>query len=263
MTDDPVLVETKDGVAWIRFNRPQQMNALSPEVAAGFIAAIEQVERDDAARVVVITGSGSAFSAGGDLKTFRERIRAREHDLLLAGLHRMKGVLRRMETSRRPYIAAVNGVAVAGGLEVILCCDMVFAAESARIGDGHLKFGVVPGSGSTVRLPRKLPRNIANRLLLTGELVSAQQMMAWGLVNEVVPDADLERRVSEAARRIACLSPCGLATVKKMIATTFEQPLDMALKTEIAGFEAHCHTKDFLEGLTAFAEKREPQFTGR
>jgi enoyl-CoA hydratase/carnithine racemase len=263
MMDDSVRVEIEHGVAWVRFNRPEQMNAFSPEVAAGFVAAIEQVERDDTARVVVITGSGRAFSAGGDLKTFRQRVKAREHDLLLASLHRMKGILRRIETSRRPYIAAVNGVAIAGGLEVILCCDIVFAAESARIGDGHLKFGVVPGSGSTVRLPRKLPRNIANRLLLTGELVSAQQMMAWGLVNEVVPDADLEHYVAEAARRIARLSPAGLACVKKMIATTLEQPLDIALKTEIAGFEAHCHTQDFLEGITAFAEKREPQFTGR
>jgi enoyl-CoA hydratase len=263
MADDAVLVEQKDGVVWVRLNRPQQRNAFTHEIFAGFVAAIETIEREDRAKVVVITGSGRAFSAGGDLKNFRERLSNDERHLIVANLHRMRDVLRRIETSRRPYIAAVNGVAVAGGLEVILCCDLVFAAESARIGDGHLKFGVVPGSGSSVRLPRKLPRNIANRLLLTGELVSAQQMLDWGLVNEVVPDDDLERHTAEVAGRIARLSPSGLAWIKHMIAAGLEQPAETAPRNEIAAFEAYSHSADFLEGLTAFAEKREPKFTGK
>jgi enoyl-CoA hydratase len=263
MADDAVLIEQKDGVVWVRLNGPQQRNAFTPEIFTGFIAAIETIEREDAATVVVITGSGRAFSAGGDLKNFRERLSSGERHLIIANLHRMKDALRRIETSRRPYIAAVNGVAVAGGLEVILCCDLVFAAESARIGDGHLNFGVVPGSGSSVRLPRKLPRNIANRLLLTGELVSARQMLEWGLVNEVVADDDLERYTAEVADRIAHLSPAGLSWIKHMIATGLEQPVETALRNEIAAFEAYSHSSDFLEGLTAFAEKRTPKFTGR
>jgi enoyl-CoA hydratase len=263
MAGDAVIVEQDDDVVWVRLNRPDEMNAFTPEIFAGFIVAIEAIERSDVARVVVITGSGRAFSTGGDLKTFRERVTGNERNLLLANLRRMKGVLRRIETSRRPYIAAVNGVAVAGGLEVILCCDMVFAAESARIGDGHLKFGVVPGSGSSVRLPRKLPRNIANRLLLTGEIVSARQMMDWGLVNEVVADADLERHTAEAAHRLACLSATGLAWIKQMTAAGLEQPLETALRNEITAFEAYSHCPDFLEGLLAFCEKREPKFGGR
>jgi enoyl-CoA hydratase/carnithine racemase len=263
MTDDPVLIDQDGEVVWVRLNRPAQMNALSPEVSAGFVAAIERIEHEDAARVVVITGTGRAFSAGGDLKTFRKCVAGGEHNLILAGLRRMKGILRRIETSRRPYIAAVNGVAIAGGLELILCCDLVFAAETAKIGDGHLKFGVVPGAGSTVRLPRKLPRNIANRLLLTGELVSARQMMEWGLVNEVLPDEDLASYTSEFAHRIARLSPVGLGWIKQMIANGLEQPIDGALRNEIVAFEAHSHSADFLEGLKAFAEKRQPRFTGR
>ncbi|MGP0061262.1 MAG: enoyl-CoA hydratase/isomerase family protein [Beijerinckiaceae bacterium] len=263
MANDPVLVDQDGGVAWVRFNRPEQMNALSPEVSAGFVAAIERIEQEDSARVVVITGTGRVFSAGGDLKTFRKRVAAGEYNLILAGLHRMKGVLRRVETSRRPYIAAVNGVAIAGGLEIILCCDLVFAAETATIGDGHLKFGVVPGAGSSVRLSRRLPRNIANRLLLTGDLLPARQLMEWGLVNEVLPEKDLVRYTSEFAQRMSRLSPVGLGRIKQMIANGAEQPIDTALRNEIVAFEAHCHSADFAEGLAAFAEKREPRFTGR
>ena len=263
MADDAVLTEQVGDVCWVRFNRPERMNAFSPEISAGFAAAIEHIEREDLARVVVITGNGRAFSAGGDLKTFCARVKADEHRLILASLRRMKSVLRRMETSRRPYIAAVNGVAIAGGLEVILCCDLVFAAESAKIGDGHLKYGVVPGAGSSVRLPRKLPRNVANRLLLTGELASARQMMEWGLVNEVLPDEDLIGYATEVANRIARLSPVGIGWIKHMITTGVEQPVDVALRNEIAAFEAHCHSADFLEGVSAFSEKRAPRFSGR
>lgn len=263
MRDDPVSIETRRGVATVRLNRPDQINALSPDVVDGLAAAIETVEADESVRVVVLTGSGSAFSAGGDLKEFRARIAAGEQHIIVEGLHRMMNLLRRIETSGRPYVAAVNGVAVAGGLELILCCDLVFAAESAKLGDGHLKFGVVPGAGSSVRLPRKVPRNVANRLLLTGELVSAAQMQAWGLVNEVVPDADLVGFTADYAARIACLSPQGLACIKNMIGSGLEQSIDVALTNEISAFDTYSRCADFLEGVTAFAERRAPRFTGR
>lgn len=262
MSDEFVLLDYQGTTAWVRLNRPEQMNAMSDGLIAGLETALDRIDADDRARVVVITGSGRAFSAGGDLKGFREKITAGEQRAFALSLHRSRTIFKRLEETSRPVMAAVNGVAVAGGLELILCCDIVIAAESAKIGDGHLKFGVIPGSGSSVRLPRKLPLNIANRLLLTGELVPAAQMAAWGLVNEVVPDDKLVETVSALAERIGKLSPLGLAWIKQLIATGLSQPLDQALKSEIAGFEAYSHSADFLEGLTAFSEKREPNFKG-
>ncbi|MBD5635164.1 MAG: enoyl-CoA hydratase/isomerase family protein [Candidatus Eremiobacteraeota bacterium] len=263
MTGDAVLLEYRDAVAWIRLNRPERMNALSHDLMSELHASLDQIDRDGHARVIVITGNGRAFCAGGDLEEFRAHVAAGRQRTLADDLRTGMQTFCRIEDSARPVIAAVNGVAVAGGLEIILCCDIVIAAQSARLGDGHLRYGVVPGGGSSVRLPRKVPRNVANRLLMTGELATAQQMFAWGLVNEVVPDAELESATTDIANRIAALSPVGLACVKRMIAVGADRPLDAALRDEIDAFESYSHRSDFLEGLQAFSEKRAPTFTGR
>ncbi len=263
MSTDPVLSWVEDGVAWIKLNRPDQLNALSAEVISGLVAALDAVEHDDAVRVVVITGEGRAFSAGGDLKEFLKRLEGGEHRAFARQLRRAMDTFLRIEQMPKPVIAAVNGVTVAGGLELMLCCDIVIAADVAVIGDGHLKYGVLPGSGSSVRLPRKLPVNIAKRLLLTGELVPAAQLMQWGLINEVVPASDLEATVSALARDMAKLSPLGLAWIKQLVADGLEQPLEAALRSEITTFEAYSRSADFLEGMRAFAEKRQPRFSGR
>jgi enoyl-CoA hydratase/carnithine racemase len=263
LRNGPVLLEYVESVAWIRLNRPDHMNAMSADLVDALDSTLDEIDREGLARVLVITGNGPAFSAGGDLKAFLAQISAGEQHGLASGLRGMKRVLLRIEASSRPVIAAVNGVAIAGGLELILCCDIVLAAESAKLGDGHLRFGVVPGGGSSVRLPRKLPRNVANRLLLTGELVTAKQMAEWGLVNEVVPDDELERAASDLANRIASLSPAGLQSIKKSIANGADLPLERALEDEIEAFEAYSYSADFREGLAAFSEKRKPRFLGR
>lgn len=262
MSKDPVSVHVENAVAWIKLNRPDQLNALSPEVISGLVTALDTIERDEGVRVVVITGEGRAFSAGGDLKGFLKRLESGEYREFAQQLRRSMDIFLRIERMPKPVIAAVNGVAVAGGLELILCCDIVIAADTA-LGDGHLKYGVLPGSGSSVRLPRKLPVNIAKRLLLTGELVPAAQLMQWGLVNEVVPVSDLQDTVSALAQQMARLSPLGLAWVKELVADGLEQPLDAALRSEITTFEAYIRSSDFLEGMKAFSEKRQPRFTGK
>jgi enoyl-CoA hydratase/carnithine racemase len=263
VSKDPVIVHVENAVAWIKLNRPDQLNALSPEVISGLVTALDTIERDEGVRVVVITGEGRAFSAGGDLKGFLKRLESGEYREFAQQLRRSMDIFLRIERMPKPVIAAVNGVAVAGGLELILCCDIVIAADTALIGDGHLKYGVLPGSGSSVRLPRKLPVNIAKRLLLTGELVPAAQLMQWGLVNEVVPVSDLQDTVSALAQQMARLSPLGLAWVKELVADGLEQPLDAALRSEITTFEAYIRSSDFLEGMKAFSEKRQPRFTGK
>lgn len=263
METSAVVTSVEGPVAWIRLNRPDAMNALSPEVTAGLEKAIGQVERDETVRCAVITGEGRAFSAGGDLKGFRASVEAKAHNSFVANLHHFRGVFRSIEQSRLPFIAAVNGFAVAGGLELLLCCDIVLAAESAQIGDGHLKFGVVPGGGSSARLPRKVPENVARMLLLTGKLYPASRWREWGLVDEVYPDTQLHGEAEKLARHIATLSPLGVATIKKVLLDNLDRPLDDALVGEIEAMAGYIESADFLEGLTAFAEKRKPRFTGR
>jgi enoyl-CoA hydratase/carnithine racemase len=258
------VVTTIDGpVGWIRLNRPEAMNAMSPDMKSGIDSAITRLEADANVRVAIITGEGRAFSAGGDLKGFKSMVVAKANEAFLANLRESMRVFRRIETSRLPFIAAVNGFAVAGGLELILCCDIVLAAESAQIGDGHLKFGVVPGAGSSVRLPRKIPENVARMLLLTGKLFPASRWREWGLVDEVHADAALLPEAEKLARHIGALSPLGLASVKKLVLEGLEKPVEKALADEIDAMGDYIKSADFLEGLTAFAEKRKPAFTGR
>ena len=260
---EAVRIAVDGPIGWIRLNRPEAMNAMSPDMKSGIDAAITQLENSRDVRVAVITGEGRAFSAGGDLKGFRTMVEARAHDAFLANLRESMRVFRRIETSRLPFIAAVNGFAVAGGLELILCCDIVLAAESAQIGDGHLKYGVVPGAGSSVRLPRKVPENVARMLLLTGKLYPASRWRDWGLVDEIHPDADLLAEAGKLARHIGSLSPLGLASVKKLVLEGLEKPAERALEDEISAMGDYIGSADFLEGLTAFAEKRKPVFGGK
>jgi enoyl-CoA hydratase/carnithine racemase len=263
MANDSVLIEIPGATAWITLNRPEQLNAMSPELSGGLAAAFAGVEARADVRAVVITGSGRAFSAGGDLKSFKTRVLSGQHNEFIASLREMMRAFRSIERSRLPVIAAVNGFAVAGGLELLLCCDFVIASETAQIGDGHLKFGVIPGAGSSVRLPRKVPENVARMLLMTGELFPAIRFKEWGLVHEVVPAEQLRHAAAALAERLCKLSPLGLARVKPLITEGLEHSLDDALMHEIDVFEDYMTSADFLEGLMAFEEKREPRFIGR
>jgi len=258
-----VLYALEDAVAWITLNRPEAMNAMSPALTAGLVEAVDAVERDDSVRAVVITGAGRAFSAGGDLKSFREAVSAAQFESFVERLRQSQAMFRRIEQLARPVIAAVNGYAVAGGLELILCCDLVIAAESAMIGDGHAKYGIIPGGGSTARLPRKVPVNVAKMLLLSGELWPARDLLAAGLVNQVVPDGELRTVVAALAAKIARNSPLGLKLIKRLVNDGRDQPVELAARAELGAFESYVRSDDFREGLSAFAEKRVPRFSGR
>lgn len=260
---ESVIVDIRDGVARLTLNRPDAMNALSADVSDGLRSALDRIETDDSVRVVVLTGTGKAFCAGGDLKAFRETLGAGNREAFIRNLRRGQAMMRRFEMLPMPVIAAVNGVAVAGGLELILCCDIVLAAESARIGDGHANFGIIPGAGSSIRLPRKVPVNVAKEMLFSGELKPAAELARWGLVNQVVPDDELDAAVNKLVTRMARNSPLGLSWMKKLVNDGLEQPLDPALRSEINAFESYAASDDILEGLAAFGEKRAPRFTGR
>ncbi|MGB3500878.1 MAG: enoyl-CoA hydratase/isomerase family protein [Mesorhizobium sp.] len=255
------IVDVRDGAVWITLNRPEALNALTPDIVAGIDAALDRAAADDI-RAVVLTGSGRAFCAGADLKFVREKTGGDDASIA-AFLDTVLMMMSRLEKCPRPVIAAINGVTVAGGLELVLCCDLVIAARSARIGDGHINFGLLPGGGSSVRLPRKIGATRAKYLLYTGEFMSADDLAAAGLVNEVVDDVDLMAAVDRLVAKLSTKSPLVLRRMKTLIDDGIEQPTPTALRLELLASEVHAHSADMKEGLAAFEEKRSPNFAGR
>jgi enoyl-CoA hydratase len=256
-----VTLERRGAALWARLNRPGALNGLTPEVADGLDAALDVAAADPEVRALVVAGTGRAFCAGADLKY----LQSVEDDpgAHIAFLRRVGESFDRLEAFGKPVIAAVNGVAVAGGLELLLCCDLVVASEDARIGDAHANYGLLPGAGSSVRLARRIGITRAKHLLFTGAMVSATEMRSAGLVNDVVPAEQLEEAVAELVAALATKSPLGLARVKQLANDALESPAAVGLRAELIASELHRHSHDMTEGLAAFAEKRVPRFSGR
>lgn len=257
-----VLTEIRNGVLWVTLNRPEAMNALTPDVLTGIHDALDKAESDEAIRVVVLSGAGRAFCAGADLKFVRSES-AHGSTSTNAFLRNVLRTMERLERLPMPVIAAVNGLALAGGLELLLCCDLVVAARSAKLGDAHANYGLLPGGGGSVRLPRKIGPTRAKYLLFTGEFVAADELLASGLVNLVVDDAELIPAAQSLAARVATKSPLGLKRMKQLVNDGLDQPAETALRLELLASEVHAHSDDMREGLAAFAEKRKPVFRGR
>jgi enoyl-CoA hydratase/carnithine racemase len=263
VTNTTVLVEVADNIGWLRLNRPDKLNAFSRQLINDLNSALDHLESDPHCRVIVITGMGTAFSAGGDLAEFKRHIDDDDHDGLVALIDYTATSLTRLEDSSKPVIAAVNGVAVAGGMEMLLCCDIVLAADSAMIGDGHAKYGVLPGAGGATRLVSKVAPNVAARLLLTGELFPAGHHVFAGLIDEVLPKDELLSRAENLAAHMARLSPLALANIKRVSHEAKDQPVAVGLKLELAALEGYIGCADFGEGMAAFSERRRPEFTGK
>lgn len=259
-----VAYEVRGAGAWIRIDRPDAMNALNPAVIAGIRESLEKAEADDDVRAVVVTGTGRAFCAGADLKAIQQMSAHDDPATSIGAFLREAGrVFDGLEAFPKPVIAAVNGLALAGGLELILCCDLVIAAESAKLGDAHANYGLLPGGGSSVRLPRKIGPTWAKYLLFTGEFLPASDFIPLGLVNRVVPDDELDDAVDHLVATLATKSPLGLKRMKQLIHDGLEQPVATGVRLELLASEAHAHSHDMAEGLAAFNEKRPPRFTGR
>jgi enoyl-CoA hydratase/carnithine racemase len=261
MPEQSVLVEVRADAVWITLNRPTALNAITPDMVEGINAALTHAD-DPAIKAVVLMGTGRAFCAGADLKYVNS---ATQGDEAAAArfLDTVLDMMARLETCPRPVIAAVNGLALAGGLELVLCCDLVIAARSAKLGDAHANFGLLPGGGSSVRLPRKIGPTRAKYLLFTGDFVAADDLVACGLVNEVVDDAELMTAVKRLVAKLGSKSSLVLRRMKALVADGLEQPQDVALRLELLASEVHAHSHDMREGLAAFEEKRKPSFIGR
>lgn len=261
-TDTAVVVERRGPAAWLRINRPESMNSLNVDVVSGLQAGLDDAQDDDAVRCIVLTGTGRAFCAGADLKFVRNAGEG-PGDGPSQFLEQVGALLNRIESFPKPVIAAVNGLALAGGLETVLCCDLVIAAESARLGDAHANYGLLPGGGASVRLPRKIGPTRAKYLIFTGDFVRASELLESGLINQVVPDEELDATVSALVDKLAARSPLGLSRMKQLVNDGLEQPIGTGLRLELMASALHQHSHDMNEGLSAFQEKRPPAFIGR
>jgi enoyl-CoA hydratase/carnithine racemase len=262
-----VLVETRAAgearAGLITLNRPEQLNPIDGAVLAELDAAVSTLAADAAVRALLITGAGRAFSAGGDLKAYLELQRDPvAFPAFVAELHRVFGRLREVPV---PTIALVNGVTAAGGLELLLNCDIAIAARSAGIGDGHLNFGMMGGGGVLTLLPRVVGIARARELVLTGRYLGAEEAAAWGLVSRVVDDDALVEAGLELAASIAAKSALAVANAKEVMHAVWASggSVDAGLRLERERNAFYCLTShDAREGLEAFAAKRQPRFTG-
>jgi enoyl-CoA hydratase len=263
METEPILYERREHVAWILLNRPEARNGLNPALMEALQEALAQAKEDGQVRAVVIAGVGDIFCAGADLSslgpldTFETRMRFGER------MGRTGEIFRAIEKFPKPVIAAVAGMARAGGLELMLCCDLVIAGRSALFGDAHSTHGQLPGGGASIRLPRRIGPTRAKYLLYTGELVPAQTFLEWGLVNEVVDDDDLMAAADRLASLLAEKGPVSLRWMKQLVDDGLAQPMDTALRLEILAAEVNLGSADMGEGLNAIGENRKPIFEGK
>ncbi len=250
--------------AIVALNRPEQLNPIDWATVGRLEEVLTEVEADVSVRAVLVTGRGRAFSVGGDLKSY-VALQSDPVDFpaFLEDLHRTFQLISKM---RMPVVALVNGVTVAGGLELILSCDFAFAAESARISDGHLTYGQMGGGGVLTLLPRAIGPARARELVFSGRWLSAQEACAWGIVNRVVPDDELLAAGLEFANAAAERSPLAMANAKFVINSAWADGtgVEEGLRLERERNAYYCLTsEDAREGLQAFQEKRRPRFRGR
>jgi len=258
---DELLLEIDGPVARIVLNRSRVMNALNSALVARMDQVLTELAANEDVRVLVLTGSGAAFCAGADLKEVLAAAPPApgEPDFL----DRAGAMCARLREFPKPVIAALNGITMAGGLELAMCADIVLAAESASIGDAHSNYGVYPGAGGAAVLPRVVPLNVAMYMLLTGSPLTARQMHQYGFVNEVHADGDLAAAADRLARTLARKSPAVLRRMKAVARHATDKTREDALLHEQVMLREHQRSWDLQEGLRAFAEKRGPEFRGR
>jgi len=254
-----ILVEKKDGIGYITINRPEVLNVLNKETLGELLTAVEEAEHDKTINVVLLTGSGKAFIAGADIKQMKDMSPLEAKAFSEMG----HGLLTKIEHSRLPFIAAVNGYALGGGCELMMACDIVLAAAGAKIGQPEINIGINPGFGGTQRLPRLVGTMKAKELLLSGDAIPAQEALRIGLVNKVVDDDKLKEEAEKLARHLAGKSPVQLSFIKSLVNKGMDVDLPSACALEISYFSSSFSTEDQKEGMTAFLEKRKPQFKGK
>lgn len=260
----PVLLRDDRGaVAILTLNRPAKLNALSNELLAALADSLDSVELDRAVRVVVMTGAGRAFSAGADIAAFRPHLEAGPAEAIAHFMRPGHRLTRRVESFSKPIIAAVNGLAYGGGCELVESTHIALAADSATFSKAEVNIGIIPTFGGTQRLPRNIGRKAAIELILSGRTFDAAEAARLGLVNRVVPAADLLDEAIALANVLASKPPLTLAAALTAIYRGMDAAIDDGLAIEEAAFARIVQTHDAREGVAAFLEKRAPRFLGR
>jgi enoyl-CoA hydratase len=255
-----IIYEKSEGVATITLNRPEAMNAFSKEVVEEVIQALGDAKDDESIRVVILTGAGEkAFSAGADIKTMIGMNALRARELSLMG----EKLCLAFENFEKPVIAALNGYALGGGLEVAMACDLRIASENARMGQTEVNFGLIPGWGGTQRLTRLIGATKAKELVFTGRMIDAKTAEQLGILNMVIPADKFKETVMKFAMDLAAKPPVAIKVAKSLINKGADIGLDSALALEREGFSVVASTEDLQEGVKAFTEKRKPLFRGR
>jgi 2-(1,2-epoxy-1,2-dihydrophenyl)acetyl-CoA isomerase len=262
MTQD-VKVTDESGVRWIAIDRPESKNGLTIEVNGAMIEALEGAEQDESVRVVVLTGTGGSFSSGLDLKdamrrgpmtpeATEERMRSHFH-----------GLIRAIRAVRVPTIAAVDGAAAGFGCDLALACDLRLLSDRARFGEIFVHRGLMPDGGGTFHLPRLVGLGRALELMFTGDVIDAEEACRIGLGNRIIPAAEFEAGVRAFAARLAAGPPLAYRAIKEAVYASLEGDLEAALEREVRGQLGLLQSADFIEGVTAFLQKRDPSFRGR
>lgn len=252
-----LLLEVSESVATLTVNRPQSLNALNSELLNELECAFYQLDLDPEVKVLVLTGAGEkAFVAGADIKEMATMTPLAAHQFALKG----QRVLLALEKMKKPVIAAVNGYALGGGLELALACDFLYASESAKIGFPEVTLGIMPGFGGTQNLARLIGPKRANELIFSGKMIPAQKAEGWGVVNEIFPAQELLAKTLETARAIASQGTIGVGYAKDAITHGLDMAKEDGFRYEAALFGVLFGTADQKEGMAAFVEKRKASF---
>ncbi|SNT23812.1 enoyl-CoA hydratase [Granulicella rosea] len=260
MPCETLLHQVEANVATITLNRPQSLNALNAQLLGELSELFTGFILDPEVRVIVITGAGEkAFAAGADIRELAQTDASSGEQLA----RRVQSIFREIHTSTKPVIAAINGFALGGGCELALACTLRLAADTAKLGQPEIKLGVLPGWGGSQLLPRLIGHSAALKMMLTGEMITAAEALRLGLVDEVLPAAELLPRAQTLAAAIAAQAPLAVAACIEAVRFGAERPLLDALALEAEIFGRLCGTDDKREGTAAFLEKRKPVWVGR
>lgn len=259
MTDKPILLETEGRIATLTINRPETLNAIDVATIAAVHEALDGVARNDAVNVLIFTGAGRAFVAGGDIADLNSRQGLPHYLEFAEDIHKL---FRRIETFDKPTIGAINGFALGGGTELVLALDIRILSDKARLGLPEITLGLFPGAGGTQRIIRQLPLCRAKEIMFTGDQLTAQEAVDVGLANRVVAHDDLMSEARATAEKVAGKSPLVLKLLKRTLNDGADMPLAAALAHEQAMIGLVLDSRDAHEGCSAFLEKRAANFTG-
>jgi enoyl-CoA hydratase len=260
MPYENLLYETSDRLARVTFNRPKVLNALNRQTVEELGDCLDRAHDDADVRALILTGAGEkAFVAGADINELAQRTPVDGKDFSLFG----QEIFHRLETLGKPSIAAINGFALGGGCELALACSIRIASRNARLGQPEVKLGILPGYGGSQRLARLCGKGVAHELILTGDMISAEEALRIGLVNRVVEPAELLPAAEMIARKIIANAPLAVKFAIEAVERGLEMPQEEGLFLEATLFGLCCATEDMREGTRAFLEKRSPQFKGK